>query len=139
MGLFKDLRNVTGMAREIQRQAPPMEDRLTGAMASLQQVQGTIGALSDQALAEVELRSSGVRATGTCTAVRSGLGEVNGCPILEVDVVVMADGHPPRPTTLRTAIQLHSVHRVAVGTALPLLTDPVTGRTALDSAALAAA
>lgn len=137
MGLFKDLRNVTGMAREIQRQAPPMEDRLSDAMASLQHMQSTLGTLTEQAQAEVELRATGVRATGTCTAVRGGLGEVNGCPILEVDVVVMADGHPPRPTTLRTAVQLHSVHRVAVGAALPLLTDPATGRTALDSAALA--
>jgi hypothetical protein len=136
VGFLKDLRNTTAMAREIQRQAPPMETRLADAMATLQQVQGTISTLSDQAQAEVELRATGVRATGTCTAVRSGLGEVSGCPILEIDVVVMADGHPPRPTTLRTAVQLHSVHRVAVGAALPLLTDPASGRTALDSAAL---
>ncbi|MGV3759344.1 MAG: hypothetical protein ACO1PW_07335 [Actinomycetota bacterium] len=138
MGFLKSIVAATKMGMEVERNAPPMETRLADAMASLQQVQGTIGVLSEQAQAEIELRASGVRATGTCTAVRGGLGEVNGCPILDIDLLVMADGHPPRPTTLRTAVQLHSVHKVTVGAALPILTDPATGRTALDSAALAA-
>ena len=138
MGVFKDLRRTTQLAREIERAAPPLDQRLAAATTSLREAQGTLAQLSQQATAEVELRSTGVRATGTCTAVRSGFGEINGCPVLEIDLVVLVEGCPPRPATLRAAVQLHSLHRVTPGAARPLLTEPDSGRTVLDSAALSA-
>lgn len=137
MGLFKSLRDITAASAEIQRNQPPAAERMAGAIASLQGMQSTLAELSAATQLETELRASGVRATGLVTAVRGGAGEVNGAPILDVDVLVQVEGQVPRPATVRATVPVHLVHRVTPGAQVPVLTDAATGRTALDGLALA--
>lgn len=137
MGFFKSLREVTTIAADIQRQQPPAEERMAGAIASLQGMHSTLAELSATTQLETELRATGVRARGMVTAVRGDTGEINGAPILDIDVLVQVEGQVPRPATLRATVPVHLVHRVAAGSQVPVLTDPATGRTALDGLTLA--
>lgn len=137
MGMFKSMRDLSKMGKEIQASQPPMADRMAGALAGIQQSQATMAALADAANLEHELRAGGTPATGIVTAVTGGSTMVNMSPVLDIEVLVQAPGRPPMPATLCSVVPQHLLHKVTVGAHLPLLAEVGGTRVVLDSARLA--
>lgn len=136
MGMFKSMRELSKMGKEMQANQPPMAEQMAGALAGIQQGQATMAALADAANLEQELRANGTTATGIVTAVSSGAAMVNMSPVLDIEVLVQAPGRPPMPATMRSVVPQHLLHKVTVGASLPLLAEVGGTRVVLDSARL---
>jgi hypothetical protein len=59
----------------------------------------------------------------TITAVRQ-MGILNFSPILEIDVLVMADGMPPYPATVNQTVTQMQLPSLAPGRSVVALIDP---------------
>ncbi len=136
MGLFKSLRELSTVSHELDRSMPPLEDRVAGAMASMQASQALLGALTEASTLEVELRAGGLRATAVVTAVSAGIGMVNMATVVEVQLVVQVPGRPPTPATVRAAVPMHLQHKVTPGAQVPVLVSSDTTQVAIDSVGL---
>jgi hypothetical protein len=139
MGMFKSVRDLSKMSKEIQASQPPMQERTAGMVAAMQQSQQMMAALTEAAQLEQELRAGGGTANGIVTTVAASGASVNLSPVLEIEVLVQAPGRPPMPATMRAAVPQHLLHKVTVGATIPLLVEVNGPRVALDSARLAVA
>lgn len=139
MGLFKSLRELSSVSNELQRDLPPMEDRVAGAMVAMQESQALLGALTEASSVELELRAGGLRATAVVTAVSAGIGVVNMANVVEVQLVVQVPGRPPTPATVRAAVPMHLQHKVTPGAQVPVLVSQDASQVAIDSMALSVA
>jgi hypothetical protein len=138
MGFFKSLREVSSVAKEIDRAAPPMADRMSGAMAAMQSSQALMANLTEASTVEAELRANGIRATATVASVGAGQAMVNMASVMTLDLLVQAPGRPPMPATVSAAVPQHLLHKVSAGSQVPVLMDPTGSRVALDTVALSA-
>lgn len=139
MGLFRSIREISSMSNELQRNLPPMEDRLAGAVSALEGSQALMASITEATTVEAELRAGGTRATAVVSAVRAGHGMVNMAAVLEVDLVVQLPGRPPMPATVHAAVAMHLQHKVSVGAQVQVLVSPDGSRVAIDSAGLSVA
>lgn len=139
MGLFKSLREISAMGNELQRGLPPVEDRLAGALTTMQESQALMASLTEATTVEAELRAGGNRATATVTAASAGIGMVNMAAVMEVQLLVQVAGRPPAPATVRAAVPMHLQHKVTPGAQVPVLVSPDGTKVAIDSAALSVA
>lgn len=87
MGLFKDLRNVSKMGKEISKDFDPAA-QMRAANAQMQQM-----------TAQNQLAATGLVATATVNALRDTGTQINYQPVLEVDVTVFPAGGAPFPAT----------------------------------------
>lgn len=137
MGMFKSMRELSKLGKEIQASQPPMAERTANALAGIQQSQAMMASLADTAQLEQELRAGGLAAEGLVTTVSSGGAMINMSPVLDIEVLVRAPGRPPMPATMRSVVPQHLLHKVAVGATIPLLVEVDGSRAVIDSARLA--
>lgn len=70
------------------------------------------------------LERDGIATRATVRAIRPGGGEVNGQPLLRLDLTVTVPGQPARETSVRTLAPLHLVGILRPGVTVPVLADP---------------
>jgi S-adenosylmethionine synthetase len=116
MGFLKDVRRTMKASaeasknRDVKATLAEAQRQMAAATASMQAAAGT-GDLSE----------TGERATAQVLAVRATSMMVNYSPMLEVDLMVFRDGHPPYPAT---ATRSSTSGIPAAGQEVAVLVDP---------------
>ncbi len=113
MGFFKSIRTLQQQAEEIDRTSPPMADRLSGAMAQMQQAHAFMAQQTAAATAAVDPAAALGRAL--IVAVRDTGIRLNFDPVFDLDLLVTLPGQPPYPVTMRTHVSMASVARAQPG------------------------
>jgi hypothetical protein len=127
MGMFKNMRDLNQMARDIERNSPPVGERMAQAQARMANAQNMMAAQTQAA--NMAANSAAMLANGT--AVRrdvtiSGMrqvGQVNFDLLIEFEVTVMADGLPPYPATVSQTVSQMQVGRLQQGSSLQAIVE----------------
>jgi hypothetical protein len=128
MGFFKSMRDLQQQAMEIERNAPPVADRMAAAqarMASLNQMMAnqTQAANAAAAAAAGLADGSAVRRTVTITGMRQ-IGMMNFDLLVEFDLTVLPDGMPPYPATTQQRVSQLQAGKLQPGVSLQAAIDP---------------
>jgi hypothetical protein len=119
MGFLKDLRDLNKKSKEVSAGFDPAAQmrEASAAMAGMTQMmeQQTLGA---------RLASTGESATAQVTALRDTAQQVNGQPVVEIDLLVFPTGRPPYPVTVSQIVQLSQIARLTPGSTLTVKIDP---------------
>lgn len=123
MGFLKDLNTLKHQAKDMGKTSDPgarlaeMGTKLGALNASMaQQASAMSAAPGDVAHGSVQIMT-----------VKPTTSSINGAPVVEVSVLVLAPGRPPIPVTSSVVVPVTSVHLVREGSTLPAqlnTTDP---------------
>lgn len=119
MGFLKDMRKLSQQAKEVSKDWDPgaQMEAATSALQSTNQMMA-------QQAAAAQLAVSGEPATAQVNAARDTGALVNLQPVIEIDLLVLPQGQPPYPVTVRQVVPLAQVGRLAPGAQLPVKIDP---------------
>ena len=124
MGVFKSMRDLQKQAKEIERNSPPVADRMAAAQARMASVNQMMAAQTQAANAAAGLADgSAVRRTVTITGMRQ-IGMLNFDLLVEFDLTVLPDGMPPYPATTQQRVSQMQVGRLQPGQTLQASVDP---------------
>ena len=128
MGMFKSMRDLQKQAKEIERNSPPVADRMAAAQARMASVNQMMAAQTQAANAAVAAAAgladgSAVRRTVTITGMRQ-IGMLNFDLLVEFDLTVLPDGMPPYPATTQQRVSQMQVGRLQPGQTLQASVDP---------------
>jgi len=125
MGVFKSMRDLQKQAREIERNSPPVADRMAAAQARMASVNQMMAAQTQAANAAAAGLADGsaVRRTVTITGMRQ-IGMLNFDLLVEFDLTVLPDGMPPYPATTQQRGSQMQVGRLQPGQTLQASVDP---------------
>jgi hypothetical protein len=128
MGVFKSMRDLQKQAKEIERNAPPVADRLAAAQARMADLNQMMAAQTQAANAAMAAASgmadgSAVHRTVTITGMRQ-IGMVNFDLLVEFDLTVFADGMPPYPATTQQRVSQMQIGQLRQGQTLQAAVDP---------------
>ena len=128
MGVFKSMRDLQKQAKEIERNSPPVADRMAAAQARMASVNQMMAAQTQAANAAVAAAAgladgSAVRRTVTITGMRQ-IGMLNFDLLVEFDLTVLPDGMPPYPATTQQRVSQMQVGRLQPGQTLQASVDP---------------
>jgi hypothetical protein len=127
MGVFKSMRDLQKQAKEIERTAPPVGDRMRAAqermananqMMAAQTQAATMAAAAASGLAD----GSSVRRTVMITDMRQ-VGMINFDLMVQFDLTVMPDGMPPYPATIQQTISQLQIGQLRPGVRLQAAVD----------------
>lgn len=118
MGLFKDMRKLSKMGREIQESMPSPATQMAAAQS---QMAAITAQMNQQAQAGQAIAADGEAGTATVmTATQTG-ALVNFNPSVRLDLLVTVPGHPPYPVSIESVVpQLH-LARVQPGATVPVM------------------
>jgi flagellar capping protein FliD len=119
MGLFKNMRDLTKQAQELQENMD-VGAQLTNAQKSMAQANQMMAEQTAAANAAV----TGVDATAVIVEVRQGGAMINYQPMIEVDLTVMPEGLPPYPVTVKQVASMVQLPQVRVGAIVHVKVDP---------------
>jgi len=124
MGVFKSMRDLQKQAKEIERNSPPVADRMAAAQARMASVNQMMAAQTQAANAAAGLADgSAVRRTVTITGMRQ-IGMLNFDLLVEFDLTVLPDGMPPYPATTQQRVSQMQAGRLQPGQTLQASVDP---------------
>jgi hypothetical protein len=125
MGMFKSMRDLQKQAKEIERNSPPVADRMAAAQARMASVNQMMAAQTQAANAAAAGLADGsaVRRTVTITGMRQ-IGMLNFDLLVEFDLTVLPDGMPPYPATTQQRVSQMQVGRLQPGQTLQASVDP---------------
>ena len=128
MGVFKSMRDLQKQAKEIERNSPPVADRMAAAQARMASVNQMMAAQTQAANAAVAAAAgladgSAVRRTVTITGMRQ-IGMVNFDLLVEFDLTVLPDDMPPYPATTQQRVSQMQAGRLQPGQTLQASVDP---------------
>ena len=124
MGVFKSMRDLQKQAKEIERNSPPVADRMAAAQARMASVNQMMAAQTQAANAAAGLADgSAVRRTVTITGMRQ-IGMLTFDLLVEFDLTVLPDGMPPYPATTQQRVSQMQVGRLQPGQTLQASVDP---------------
>ena len=124
MVFFKSLNTLNKQAKEIDRAAGPMDQRLGNAMAQMQQAQ--------QFMAQQTAASAAVADPNTVVgeaqiiAVRDTGARVNMNPSLQFDLLVTLPGQPPYPVSTGAVVSMGDLGRLTTGAVVSCRVNPAT-------------
>lgn len=119
MGFIKSVRALQKQGEEVSR-TWDVGAQLAGAQQSMAATQ-TMLAQQTQA---ASLATTGQAAVATITAARQGHGLVGYQPVVEFELLVMADGRPPVPVTVSQVVDHVHLARAQAGARVPVMIDP---------------
>ena len=99
MGFFKAQRDLLKQAHEIEKEQPPMKDRMANAQSRMAAGMQQMAAMTEAANMAVTLGANGLPASITINSVQQ-TGMLNFDLMLSLEVMVMPDGQPPYPATV---------------------------------------
>lgn len=128
MGMFKDMRNLQKQAREIEKNAPPVADRMAAMQEKMARANQMISAQTQAANAAAAAAAgladgSAVRRTVMISSMRQ-VGMINFDLLVEFELTVMADGMPPYPATTQQPVSQMQIGRIKPGMTLQGAVDP---------------
>ncbi len=124
MGIFKDLRTIGAQAKEIERNAPPVKDRLAAGTAKMAAANAMMASMAQSGAQSSAAIINGVAAVATITAARQTGAVINFCPVVELELLIMLpSGVPMQATRQEQVDQLH-LGRCQPGTRLNVKVDP---------------
>ena len=128
MGVFKSMRDLQKQAKEIERNSPPVADRLAAAQARMANMNQMLAAQTQAANAAMAAASgmadgSAVHRTVTITGMRQ-IGMVNFDLLVEFDLTVLAEGMPPYPATTQQRVSQMQIGLLRPGQTLQAAVDP---------------
>jgi hypothetical protein len=128
MGVFKSMRDLQKQAKDIERNSPPVADRMAAAqarMANLNQMMAAQTQAANVGLAAASAMADGsaVRRTVTITGMRQ-IGMVNFDLLVEFDLTVLPDGMPPYPATTQQRVSQMQIGQLQRGQTLQASVDP---------------
>jgi hypothetical protein len=128
MGVFKSMRDLQKQAKEIERNSPPVADRMAAAQARMANLNQMMAAQTQAANVGVAAASamadgSAVRRTVTITGMRQ-IGMVNFDLLVEFDLTVLPDGMPPYPATTQQRVSQMQIGQLQPGQTLQASVDP---------------
>jgi hypothetical protein len=119
MGFFKSMRELNKQSKEISRNWD-VGAQLGQAQASMAQANAV---LEQQTLA-ANVALNGVDASGTITGFRQSPTMINHQPVVEIDLLILAPGAPPRPVTVQQAVPHVHIPMLQHGRTVKLKVDP---------------
>jgi hypothetical protein len=128
MGVFKSMRDLQKQAKEIERNSPPVADRMAAAQARMANLNQMMAAQTQAANVGVAAASAiadgpAVRRTVTITGMRQ-IGMVNFDLLVEFDLTVLPDGMPPYPATTQQRVSQMQIGQLQPGQTLQASVDP---------------
>lgn len=127
MGVFKSMRQLTKQAKEIDRNSPPMEQRMAGALASMQQANAVMA--QQTAAFQAAADPAAVLGSAQILASRDTGMRMNLDPTLQLDLLVTLPGQPPYPATVTSTISMAFIGRVQPGATVAVRVNPATPAT----------
>jgi hypothetical protein len=126
MGFLKDINTLKKQAKEIDKTFDPGAQMRAGKerMAAAQQMMA-------QQTTAAQLASTGERADAQVVASRDTGTQINLQPMLEIELLVMRQGQPPYPATVRQMVPNSQLGLVAPGSTLSVWVDPANPSTVL--------
>jgi hypothetical protein len=114
MGMFKDLRDTTKAAKEIQKNFDP------GAMraASRQRMAGLNESMAAQTAALNSVAADGQPATAQVVSVGQPTSYLNGSPVVPIELLVITPGGAPRPMSTTQMVPVQGMGRLTPGSSL---------------------
>jgi len=127
MGMFKNMRDLQKQAHEIERNMPPVGDRMRMAqerMANASQMMAAQTQAANAAAAAAAGLANGtaVRRTVMITEMRQ-VGTINFDLLVQFELTVMPDGMPPYPATIQQTISQMQVGQLRSGLTLQATVD----------------
>ena len=128
MGVFKSMHDLKKQAREMERNAPRVGDRLAAMqdrMADLNQMMATQTQAAANAAGAAAAGASGL--AERCPVIISGMrqvGTVNFDLLVEFDLTVTPEGRPPYPATIQQLVSQFQVGQLQQGRTLQATIDP---------------
>jgi hypothetical protein len=127
MGMFKNMRDLNQQAREIQRNAPPVGDRMAAAqarMANASQMMAAQTQAANMAAAAAAglVDGSSVHRSVTITGMRQ-VGQINFDLLVEFELTVMSEGGAPYPATTQQAVSQMKIGQLRPGITLQAAVD----------------
>jgi hypothetical protein len=119
VGLFKNVRDLQKQAREIEREAGPVGERMARMQASMSNY--------SQMMARQTQAASGAGTGTRCPVVITGLrqvGSMNYSPLIEFDLTVTPEGMPPYPATIQQLVSQFQLGDLRPGRTLMASIDP---------------
>jgi len=128
MGVFKSMRDLQKQAKEIERNSPPVADRMAAAqaqMASLNQMMAAQTQAANAAMAAANGPGDGssARRTVMINGMRQ-IGMLNFDLLVEFDLTVLPDGMPPYPATTQQRVSQMQIGQLGPGQTLQASVDP---------------
>ena len=128
MGVFKSMRDLQKQAKEIERNSPPVADRMAAAQARMANLNQMLAAQTQaanvgMAAASAMAGGSAVRRTVTITGMRQ-IGMVNFDLLVEFDLTVLPDDMPPYPATTQQRVSQMQIGQLQPGQTLQASVDP---------------
>jgi hypothetical protein len=126
MGFLKDINTLKKQAKEIDETFDPGAQMREGKlrMAAAQEMMA-------QQTAAMHLATTGEDATAQIVAARDTGTQINLQPVLEIDLLVMPDGRPPYPATVRQMVAQAQLGLIAAGSTVSVRIDPANPATVL--------
>jgi hypothetical protein len=121
MGVFKDMRDLRNMGKQMRQNMPSPAETMATAQARMARAQAILA--GQQAAAAMNAAGTGVRRTVTVTAIRH-VGSLSFSPLVEFDVTVLPEGKPPYPATVQQAVSPAQVGQLRPGMTLQASVDP---------------
>ncbi|HEX9030423.1 MAG TPA: hypothetical protein VF834_01175 [Streptosporangiaceae bacterium] len=127
MGVFKSMRDLQKQAQEIERNSPPVGDRLRAAqerMSNMNQMLAAQTQAANAAAAAAAGLASGtaVRRTVTITGMQQ-VGMINFDLLVQFDLTVLPDGMPPYPATTQQTVSQMQIGQIRPGMTLEASVD----------------
>jgi hypothetical protein len=119
VGLFKNVRDLQKQAREIEREAGPVGERMARMQASMNNY--------SQMMARQTQAAAGAGTGTRCPVVITGLrqvGSMNYSPLIEFDLTVTPEGMPPYPATIQQLVSQFQISDLRPGRTLMASIDP---------------
>jgi hypothetical protein len=126
MGFLKDINTLKKQAKEIDKTFDPGAQMRAGKerMAAAQQMMA-------QQTAAMQLTTTGETAAAQVVGSRDTGTQINMQPMLEIDLLVMRDGQPPYPVTVRQVVAQAHLGLIAPGATVSVQVDPANPSTVL--------
>ncbi|HEY5014044.1 MAG TPA: hypothetical protein VIK61_15275 [Acidimicrobiia bacterium] len=126
MGFLKDINTLKKQAKEIDKTFDPGAQMRAGKerMAAAQEMLA-------QQTAAAQLVTTGETAEAQVVAARDTGTQINLQPVLEIDLLVMRQGQPPYPATVRQLVANAQLGLVAPGAMISVRIDPANPSTVL--------
>jgi len=128
MGMFKNMRDLKNMGKEMEAQYGTPAERMANAqqrMANAQQMMANQTAAANAAASAAQGLIDGTAVK--CTAIINSMqqvGMINFDLMVQFDLTIMQDGMPPRPATTQQTVSQMQIAQVRPGMSADAAMDP---------------
>ncbi len=128
MGVFKNMRDLQKMGRDMERNMPPAGDRMAAAQARMANASAMMANQTAAANAAAAARQGLADGTAIMRSVvinsMQQVGMINFDLMVQFDLTVMQDGMPPYPATSQQTVSQMQIGAIRAGMTVQAAIDP---------------